>query len=321
MKRSNMQSSIYWNPDYVASDYAFDTTRKSGEIAAIIEAGDKTGSLVDPAEFTLQTREVINRIHAAEYVDAVTSGMPLGLAESQGFRWDPKISTMAIAHSSGLVAGVNEVLSGRRQVAGSLSSGLHHARSNRGAGFCTFNGLAVAARAALDLGAERILVLDLDAHCGGGTRSMTDPDSVVQIDVSTVGFDRWTASGNDALLMAHVGDYVPRVTEALRLADAVGPFDLVLYNAGMDPANSGVSASDLRQRERMVAEWTDRHGFPWFTPWRVATPTASPWRSSSSCTCSPLPRFMGESDADSLGSGQTYVESGIRTLSSPQAPE
>jgi acetoin utilization deacetylase AcuC-like enzyme len=262
MKRNSMQSSIYWNPDYVASDYAFDTTRKSGEIAATIKAGDQAGSLVDPAEFTSQTSEVITRIHAIEYVDAVTSGAPLGLAESQGFRWDPKISTMAIAHSSGLVAGVNEVLSDRGQVAGSLSSGLHHARFNRGAGFCTFNGLAVAARAALDLGAERILVLDLDAHCGGGTRSMTDPVSVIQIDVSTVGFDRWTASGNDALLMASVGGYVPRVSEALRLADAVGPFDLVLYNAGMDPANSGVSASDLGQREQMVADWTDRHGFP-----------------------------------------------------------
>jgi len=35
----------------------------------------------------------------------------------------------------------------------------------------------------------------------------------------------------------------------LRLADAAGPFDLVLYNAGMDPANSGVFAADLKQRE------------------------------------------------------------------------
>ena len=30
------------------------------------------------------------------------------------------------------------------RVAGSLSSGLHHARADRGNGFCTFNGLVVA---------------------------------------------------------------------------------------------------------------------------------------------------------------------------------
>ena len=48
----------------------------------------------------------------------------------------------------------------------------------------------------------------------------------------------------------------------LRLADAAGPVDLVLYSAGMDPANSGVSAAVLKQREQMVAEWADRHEYP-----------------------------------------------------------
>jgi hypothetical protein len=34
----------------------------------------------------------------------------------------------------------------------------------------------------------------------------------------------------------------------------------VLYNAGMDPANSGVSNADLALRERMVAEWAAERG-------------------------------------------------------------
>ena len=257
-----MPYNVYYNEQYVASDYAFDTTRKSGELAAVIEAGDSAATLVDPATFTDQTGALIRRVHTGEYVDAVASGVPSGLAESQGFSWDPKVSLMAIGHSSGLVAGVTEVLNGPSRVAGSLSSGLHHARADRGAGFCTFNGLAVAATCAFDLGVERLLVLDLDAHCGGGTRSMTDPNSVVQIDVSTVGFDRWMPTGHDALLMADVDHYLGRVFEALELADRAGGVDLVLYNAGMDPANSGVSASDLRQREQMVAEWVNRHGYP-----------------------------------------------------------
>ena len=250
------------NEQYVASDYAFDTTRKSGELAAVMAAGDSAATLVDPSPFTERAVELIGRVHSNEYVQAVATGTPSGLAESQGFTWDAKVSTMAIAHSSGLVAGVTHVLTGPNRVAGSLSSGLHHARADRGAGYCTFNGLVVAARCALDLGAERVLALDLDAHCGGGTRSMTDPSSLVQIDVSTVGFDRWTPSGPDVLLMADAGHYLPRVTEALTLADRAGHFDLVLYNAGMDPANTGVSRSDLRNREQMVAEWTARNGFP-----------------------------------------------------------
>jgi acetoin utilization deacetylase AcuC-like enzyme len=177
------------------------------------------------------------------------------------------IPTMAIAHSSGLVAAVTEVMGGAQstscshtnRIAGSLSSGLHHARVARGSGFCTFNGLVVASEVALELGAERILVLDFDAHCGGGTRSMTDPLSVVQIDVSTIPYDRWQPSGNDSLVIADANGYLDRVTEALALADKVGTFDLVLYNAGMDPSDSGVSAAQLREREQMVAEWVNRH--------------------------------------------------------------
>jgi acetoin utilization deacetylase AcuC-like enzyme len=253
---------VYFNPDYVASEYAFDTTRKAGELAARMERSGSSATLADPIEFVGQTERLIERAHSPGYVEAVRSGDPAGLAESQGFDWDPKIPTMAIAHTAGLVGAVTAVLSGPARFGGSLSSGLHHARRDRGAGYCTFNGLAVAANAALELGAERLLVLDLDAHCGGGTRSMTEPESVVQIDVSTVGFDTWSPAGADALVMAQPDGYLAKVAEALRLADTAGSFDLVLYNAGMDPANSGVSAADLKTREQMVADWATVKEYP-----------------------------------------------------------
>ncbi len=253
--RNTMSYSIYYNQQYTASEYAFDTTRKSGEIAAAIAGGRVEATLVDPVEHTDQATDLIRSVHTDEYVDAVISGDPIGLAQSQGFAWDADMATMAIAHSAGLVAAVTEVLSGTSRVAGSLSSGLHHARAANGNGFCTFNGLAVAARAACDLGAERILVLDLDAHCGGGTRSMTDPSSVVQIDVWTSPFDMWLPTGDDALLVADSRDYLDRVDEALALCDQAGSFDLVLYNAGMDPSDQGVSFDALGAREQKVAEW------------------------------------------------------------------
>jgi acetoin utilization deacetylase AcuC-like enzyme len=61
--------------------------------------------------------------------------------------------------------------------------------------------------------------------------------------------------------MANPGNYVAQVSEALDRADRAGRFDIVLYNAGMDPANSEVSGTDLALRERMVADWADRRGF------------------------------------------------------------
>ena len=267
--RNNMSYSIYYNQQYTGSEYAFDTTRKSGEIATAITDGRVEAALVDPVEHTDRTTELIRSVHTDGYVDAVVNGDPLHLAESQGFSGDAGVPSMVIAHSTGLVAGVTEVLSGTSRVAGSLSSGLHHARAAHGSGFCTFNGLAVAARAASDLGTERILVLDLDAHCGGGTRSMTDPSSVVQIDVSTNLFDRWAPTGNDALLIATSQDYLERVDEALALCDQVGPFDLVLYNAGMDVHQDckigGLAGMDdflILLREEMVFQWCRARGIP-----------------------------------------------------------
>jgi acetoin utilization deacetylase AcuC-like enzyme len=250
---------VFYNADYVSSDYAFDTTRKSGILAAALK-DDSSADVVDPGQFTERARELIDRLHSPEYVRAVRTGTPSDLAESQGFDWDPKLPSMAIAHSAGLVAAVSEVLSSTTRVAGSLSSGLHHARQDRGAGYCTFNGLAVAATEALDRGAERILVLDFDAHCGGGTRSMTSSDEVVQIDVSTVMFDSWQPSAADSLTRSGPGSYLDDIDVALQQASRAGTFDLVLYNAGMDPANSGVSNADLAVRERMVAEWAAERG-------------------------------------------------------------
>ena len=127
------------------------------------------------------------RVHATEYVDAVRSGEPRGLAEAQGFPWDPGLWTMVTATTGGVVAAVEAAR--EDGVAGSLSSGLHHARADRGAGFCTFNGLAVAARLA---GLRSVLILDLDAHCGGGTHALIAGDPRIrQVDVSISEFDNY----------------------------------------------------------------------------------------------------------------------------------
>ena len=47
----------------------------------------------------------------------------------------------------------------------------HHAEPNRAMGFCIFNNVAVAARDLLERGAERVLVVDFDAHHGNGTQA------------------------------------------------------------------------------------------------------------------------------------------------------
>ena len=47
----------------------------------------------------------------------------------------------------------------------------HHAEPGHVMGFCIFNNIAVAARAALKNGLQRVLVIDYDAHHGNGTQA------------------------------------------------------------------------------------------------------------------------------------------------------
>lgn len=46
----------------------------------------------------------------------------------------------------------------------------HHAEADRAMGFCLLNNVAVAAEAALALGAERVAIVDWDVHHGNGTQ-------------------------------------------------------------------------------------------------------------------------------------------------------
>jgi acetoin utilization deacetylase AcuC-like enzyme len=255
---------ISYNTDYTASKYAFDTTRKSAAVAAKAENMANV-EIVDPSQFYAATEELVTRNHRTGYVLAVKSGEPYHLAESQGFMWDEGIYTMAIAHNAGVVASVNTVLNNpEHRVAGSLSSGLHHAKWDSGDGFCTFNGVAIGAWAAADLGAERILIFDFDAHCGGGTNEVR-PKQTVQVDISVSPFDRYEPTDDSRLVILDYADdalYLKTIKAGLEYASSLGSFDLMIYNAGMDPYNSGISQNALAQREQMVANWVTETNTP-----------------------------------------------------------
>ena len=258
-----MGMKVFFHDDYGASAYAFDTTRKALDVAASLRANGVPGvTLVNPYHFQAHAKEALFAVHDRAYVRAVRTGEPASLAESQGFAWDPGVFRMAFAHGTGVVAAALTAIE-TGGVHGTLSSGLHHARYDSGSGYCTFNGLAMAAQQAFAAGARRILVLDLDAHCGGGTYELTRDLGVVQVDVSTSRFDQYPVRDLSSLLrFADADDYLTVVAEVLEHAEQLGPWDLVLYNAGMDPFDSNVCLADLEQRERMVAAWVTSAGYP-----------------------------------------------------------
>ncbi len=260
---------VFYSDVFVAAGEEFDTTRKAAWIAESLGARAIAGTeLVEPAPLVAAQLEVV---HAPAYVRAVQTGEPRSLAESNGFRWDAGLWTAVCASNGGVVeAALHAAKTGSH--AGALSSGLHHARHATGGGFCTFNGIALAVRTVMGLEREhsrRILILDLDAHCGGGTYSLVrDIPGVVQADISVCKTDFYQpGSGSSSTLeiIALAADYLP--TLAARLDALAGePFDLLIYNAGMDPHEDsaigglkGITTAVIAERERLVFDWAQRN--------------------------------------------------------------
>src|SRR5690606_32529805 len=111
----------------------------------------------------------MKRAHDAAYVDQVVAGaVPERIEREIGFAVGERVSRRAQLAAGGTLLAARLALA--HGIACNTAGGSHHARRAHGAGFCTFNDVAVAA---LDLLAERpalrLLVVDLDVHQGDGT--------------------------------------------------------------------------------------------------------------------------------------------------------
>ncbi|MFM1801885.1 MAG: Rhodococcus phage [Planctomycetota bacterium] len=240
---------VYYCDEYISAGHAWDTTRKAAKVAALL----KTEPNISLERPTPLNRQQLTQVHDEKYVDAVLTGRPRSLAESNGFTWCPNLSKAVLYSNGGVLAASYEAL--KTGVSGSLSSGLHHAGIHRGGGFCTFNGLAIAAVEITTIVPEsRILIIDFDAHYGDGTAQIIENhDRIDQIDVST-GYRK--------------RDYITECCEALN-SIRISDYTLILYNAGMDPhencligGRSGVTDEILNQRDKLVFESCCEKGKP-----------------------------------------------------------
>lgn len=250
---------FFYSPDYNATSESFDTLSKADAIARSLKDSPIPGvTVVAPRP---ASPNLIKVAHSRRYLKALGKGSPRKLAESNGLEWDHNLLNAAAASSGGMVTATLTAL--EQGCAGTASSGLHHARRGGGNGFCTLNGLAMAAAVARATdGIKNVLVLDLDAHCGGGTASIiADWDGIEQVDVSVSTFDHYRSTPWARLsLVKHAKNYLPTIERVLTDTPAAN-FDVVLYNAGMDPHSyaggnvDGIDTAMLAERERMVFDW------------------------------------------------------------------
>jgi acetoin utilization deacetylase AcuC-like enzyme len=151
----------------------------------------------------------------------------------------------------------------------------HHALAARAMGFCIFNNIAVAARAAQQrLGLERVAIVDFDVHHGNGTEGIfRDDDSVLFVSLHQWPFYPGSGGPDDQAdttvnvpLSAGSGDddYLDAFDRAVGPAVERFEPELLLVSAGFDAhaedplGGMRVTEDGFRELARRCRELSDR---------------------------------------------------------------
>jgi acetoin utilization deacetylase AcuC-like enzyme len=249
---TKQRTKIFYDNDYVLES-GIETRTKAKPIADIIIAEELSGvELCSPRK---ATRQELEEVHSPEYLDSLWNG-------------DQDLLRSLLASTGGVLEAVDQALIDG--FSGSLSSGLHHAKRTHDEGFCYINGLALAALRAIHVhGLTDTAILDLDAHCGGGTFELIGNDPRVRLaDVSTNSYDSWKSFElrHHLKIVRDANNYLNEVEKALNHLIGV---QLLIYNAGMDPFEgcsigglTGITREILQRREKLVADWCRKNKVP-----------------------------------------------------------
>lgn len=177
----------------------------------------------------------IGLAHDGDYVTGVLEG-----SINNGFGTTDKAVADSLPWTVGSMIGAcRHVMTTADEVAVSPTSGFHHARYATGGGFCTFNGLVIAAMAMWREGlVDSVGILDCDYHYGDGTEDI----------IQRLGLSSWMhhwPAGTKALFKT-----------AMKHVD-LRSVDLLIYQAGADmhvddPLGGDMTSDQLRRRDEQV---------------------------------------------------------------------
>ena len=230
----------------------------AGKPEAAVESWLKLGiplNIIAPEP--VSTKDIA-RAHLSSHVDAV-----LSCQSDNGFGNRSAGVAKSLPYTSGaMLASAREAMRNGRAAAAPCS-GFHHAAYGRVSGFCTFNGLMIAAMALHEAGeVKRVGILDFDQHYGDGT-----DDIIRQLRIDWI--DHYTAGQQ----YRSPSDAVPFLKSIPDLIEGMKDCDVILYQAGADPhindpLGGWLTTAQLQERDSLVFEAAAKLGIP--VGWNLA---------------------------------------------------
>ena len=244
-----MATALITHPDCVLHEMGDghpESPQRLRSVMAALQSSGLAARLV-AREAREATRAELERVHSADYVDAIIAAAP-----ERGYAFlDPDTSMnpkslSAALHAAGAVAMATDMVMG-----GEVASAFcavrppgHHATPERPMGFCMFNNVAIGALQALEEhGLERVAILDFDVHHGNGTEDAFHEDPRVML-CSTFQHPYYPYQGADSGNDHIINVPLPAMTDGKGFRAAVERFwlpalerhrpQLVFVSAGFD---------------------------------------------------------------------------------------
>ena len=249
---------IFYMPEQTAQN-ATSFSPSAGKPAQVVKRWLRLDRDADVCGFDPLTRADLALAHDRAYVNAV-----LDLKAVNGFGNRDADVAASLPYTTGSFYAAVEHAYRTKESAASPTSGFHHAGYNSGGGFCTFNGLMIAAqKLRREAGRIDVGILDLDCHFGDGTDNIIHRLSLDYITHYTFGGARVNRS--------NAAEWLKR--DLPIVLAAFGSCDVVLYQAGADPhvddpLGGVLTTKQLYERDRLVFGTLAKMGVP--VAWNLA---------------------------------------------------
>ena len=241
-------------PNQIEQVIQYLTTRrilKKNEVQSSPIASYEELRLVHTEEYLQATMrpETITRIFGYEVNQAEADDLILAQRRSIG----------------GTIAAAKAVVSGKYETALNLGGGFHHAKAEKGSGFCIFNDVAIAIRELRNSGfSDPIAIVDLDFHQGNGNlKIFADDPTVLTFSIQGATWSKRTAVSNEGILLPPGTDdetYLAKLRETLLPALKGHGTRLIFFIAGNDVlagdrlGNFALTAKGVLERDRHVID-------------------------------------------------------------------
>lgn len=233
---------VFYTPKMLANTGSFSPS--AAKPKQVLNSWRKLGIPMTVVEPSPVTDADLCLAHDAGFVEGVLAGK-----FKNGFGNQSLEVADSLPYTSGaMLAAAREALR-NRTVAVAPCSGFHHARFEAPAGFCTFNGLVVAAQVLKTCGEiRRIGILDFDQHEGDGTDDIIGHLGLDYIEHYTAG-QFWHSPERAGEFLSIIPSLVERMANC----------NVILYQAGADPhiddpLGGWLTTAELAERDQIVFE-------------------------------------------------------------------